>query len=275
MWAYDFMLRALVSGVIVALVCGLISVFVVLRRTAFAAHALSHMSLTGAAAAGLLALPLIIGQLVFNIIAAIIMGILGDKIHKNDLAVGVVLTFFLGLGAYLLYLYQNNYAGSIFAVLFGNVFATTITQIYWLLGLALLVILILGIVLRPLLLASIDPMIAQSKNISLSALSVIFFVLLAVTVSMACQIVGVLLVFVLLIIPGAIATQWGENLWSIILLSVTSSISAYVLALCAAYQFDLPLSFCLTMLLCVVYFVGLLIKNKYLINYLTNVLSKQ
>ncbi len=260
MWAYDFMQHALIAGLIVSVICGIVSVFVILRRTAFAAHALGHMSLTGASGAALLGMPSLIGQLVLNCIAAIVMGLLGDRVKKNDLAVGVVLTFVLGLGAYFLFLFQNNYAGSVMSILFGNIFAVSTSQIWQLFGLGLLVLFTLIVISRPLIFSSIDPVVAASKNIPLRLFSVIFFLILAVTVSMACQVVGVLLVFVLLIIPGAIGMQWGKSIYSIVALSVLSATLSVVIALYVSYQLDLPASFCITMLLCIVYFIGL-IKN--------------
>ena len=260
MWAYSFMQNALLAGLMVAVVCGVVSVFVILRRTGFAAHALGHMSLTGAAGAALMGFPSLLGQLLLNSLAAIVMGLLGDKVKKNDLAVGVVLTFVLGLGAYFLFLFQNNYAGSVMSILFGNIFAVSSSQLWSLLILGLSVLVLLMIISRPLIFASIDPVVASSRNVPLRLLSVVFFLILAVTVSMACQVVGVLLVFVLLIIPGAIGMQWGESIYGIVTLSVMSAITAVVVALYVSYQCDLPASFCITMLLCAGYFIGL-IKN--------------
>lgn len=258
MWAYSFMQNALFGGIIVATVCGIVSVFVILRRMGFAAHALGHMSLTGASAAALLGMSSILGQLILNGLAAIVMGLMGDKVKKNDLAIGVVLTFVLGLGAYFLFLFQNNYAGSVMAILFGNIFAVSNTQIWQLLGLASVILLIMLVISRPLIFASIDPVVAESKNVSVKLLSVVFFLVLAITVSMACQVVGALLVFVLLIIPGAIGIQWGESIYRIVAISVGVANAALILALYVSYHFDLPASFCITMLLCCGYFIGVI-----------------
>jgi len=258
MWAYSFMQNALIAGLIVSTVCGVVSVFVILRRTGFAAHALGHMSLTGASGAVLLGMSSILGQLLLNGIAAIVMGLMGDKVKKNDLAIGVVLTFVLGLGAYFLFLFQNNYAGSVMSILFGNIFAVSYSQIYQLSGLAVLVLAVMLVISRPLIFASIDPSVAESKNVKVRMLSVIFFLVLAVTVSMACQVVGALLVFVLLIIPGAIGVQWGESILGITGISILVANLALVGSLYLSYYFDLPVSFCLTMLLSVSFFAGLL-----------------
>ena len=80
---YQFMQYAFIAGTIIAIVCGLISFFVIIRRLSFAAHALGHISLTGAAGAVLLQLSAMTGQLVINIVAGLIMGALGDKIKKK------------------------------------------------------------------------------------------------------------------------------------------------------------------------------------------------
>jgi zinc/manganese transport system permease protein len=258
MLAYSFMLNALVASWIIASCCAIVSVFIVLRRTAFAAHALGHMSLTGAAAATLLGFPALSGQLLLNMIAAVLMGFMGDRIKKNDLVVGVVLSFVLGLGVYFLFLFQNNYAGSVMNILVGNIFAVTLPQIILLAGLTLGIVIALTIVGRPLLFASLDPVIAAAKHVPMRALAIVFFLMIAITVSMACQVVGSLLVFVLLIIPGAIACQWKESIYGIISVSMLSANFSVSAAIYAAYCWDLPPSFCISMILCGIYLLGLL-----------------
>ena len=256
MLEYSFMQNALIGGVIIALVCGFVSVFVILRRTSFAAHALGHMSLTGAAGAALFGFPSLLGQILLDVVASIVMGLMGDKVKKNDLAIGVVLTFVLGIGIYFLFLFQNNYAGSVMGILFGNIFAISHLQIIQLLVLGTVILATLLVILRPLVFVSIDPVVAESKNIPVRLISVVFFVVLALTVSMACQIVGVMLVFTLLIIPGAIGNQWGASIIQSLLVSIISAVGAVILALILSYHFDLPASFCITMVLCLIYFIG-------------------
>ncbi|MFT6834676.1 MAG: zinc/manganese transport system permease protein [Francisellaceae bacterium] len=260
MLEYSFMQHAFISGTIIAFVCGWISTFVILRRSAFAAHALGHTSLTGAAGAVLIGVSAISGQLIINLIAAFIMGLLGDKVKKNDLVIGIVLTFFLGLGAYFLFLYQNNYAGGVMSILFGNILAVSLNQIYVLCLLALIVIFVLIICMRPLLFASIDPTVASAKKVPIKLLNIIFFLLLAITVSMGCQIVGVLLVFALMVVPGAVAAQWCKQFYSLIGVSIIVAIATVWISLTSAFYLNLPTSVCITTLLCFFYFIGL-VKN--------------
>jgi zinc/manganese transport system permease protein len=262
MWAYDFMRHAFWSGIIIANVCAIISVFVVLRRTAFAAHALGHMSITGAAIGAVVGVPVIWSQIVINVISAVVMGFMGDKVKKNDLAVGIVLTFVLGIGAYFLFLFQNSYAGGVLNILFGDILTVSFEQIITLAFIAIVVLVILLIWMRPLIFATIDPIIAVSKNVSTRFLSIIFLILMALTVSMACQIVGALLVFSLMIIPGAIGIQWGRSIMAITIVSMITANLVVILALVFSFYINLPVSFCITLFLTVIYFCGYVVKRK-------------
>lgn len=257
MWEYDFIQNALIAGMIVATISGIISVFVVLRQTAFATHALGHMSLTGAALGTFMGFSIMCGQLFLNLIAALIMGCMGDKIKKNDLVVGVILTIVLGFGAYFLSLFQNGYAGGIVNILFGDILVVSQEQINTLLLLSTLVLIILIVFMRPLIFVSIDPILAKSKNISVKILSIVFFILLAITVSMACRVVGALLIFVLLVIPGAIAMQWAADIYKTISISVFVANLSIIVALYIAFYLNLPMSFVITMFLSSIYFGGI------------------
>lgn len=255
---YNFMQNAFIAGTLIAIICGIVSFFVVLRKAEFAAHSLGHISLTGAAGAVLIGISAMSGQLIANIIAASIMGAMGDKISKNNLTVGIVLTFFLGLGAYFLYLYQTGYSGSIMSILFGNILTVSLEQIITLLIMAAVIIVILTLMARALFFTSIDPLLARTKNIPNKLLSVVFFIILALTVTMACQIVGVLLVFALLIGPAACSFQWSDGFYQGMLLSIVISLISVWGALCLAFYANLPASFCITMIICTIYIIGLI-----------------
>lgn len=262
MFDYLFMRHAFIAGTIIALICGAISFFVIIRRLSFASHALGHISLTGAAGAVLLNLSALTGQLTINLIAGILMGAFGDKIKKNDIAIGIVLTFFLGLGTYFLFLYQSGYSGSVMSILVGDILTVTIEQIYLLLGLAIFTASLLIIIARPLFISSLDPVFAQSKKISNKLLSILLFICIAITVSMACQVVGILLVFSLLIGPAAIATQWVDGFYKPIILSCVVAVITVWSGIIAAYCIDVPISFFITTIICGLYLVSIF-KSKF------------
>ncbi|MEY8767502.1 metal ABC transporter permease [Francisella philomiragia] len=259
---YTFMIYAFIAGTIIALICGIISFFVIIRRLSFASHALGHISLTGASGAVLLNLSAMTGQLVINLVAGLLMGAFGDKIKKNDIAIGIVLTFFLGLGTYFLFLYQSGYSGSVMSILVGDILTVTLEQIYILLTLAIFTIALLVVIARPLFISSIDPIFAESKKIPNKLLSILLFICIAITVSMACQVVGILLVFSLLIGPAAIATQWVDGFYKPIFLSTVISILTVWSGISAAYYIDVPISFFITTIICILYLISIT-KNKF------------
>lgn len=260
MLEYSFMQYAFIAGTLIAITCGIISFFVVLRKNIFAAHGLGHISLTGASGAILIGFSAMSGQLITNLLAGLIMGFLDEKINKNDLAAGIVLTFFLGIGAYFLFLYQNGYAGSIMSILFGNILAVSEIQILLLTIISIIVVLVIVIISRPLFYHSLDPILAEAQKISSRILSIIFFLILSLTVTMACQIIGALLIFSLLIGPGAIAFQHCDGFYSSIFLSIFIAITATWGALVLAFYIDLPASFCITIIICSLYLLGLIKK---------------
>ena len=189
MFQYDFMQNALLVGTVVAVVAAVVGYFVVLRGLSFAAHALAHVGFAGAAGAVLLGVSPLVGLLVFTLGGGIAMGLLGERLRGRDVAIGIVLSFALGLGALFLSL-NTRYATEAFSILFGTI-----------LGVA--------VIFRPLLFASLDPEVAHARGVHVRLLSVLFLLLVAVAVSVAVQVVGVLLIFTLLVAPPATAELSG------------------------------------------------------------------
>jgi zinc/manganese transport system permease protein len=198
----DFMQNAYLAGTVVAVVAAAVGFFVVLRGLAFAGHALSHVGFTGAAGAILLGVHPLLGLLAFSLLAAGVMGALGERVHGRDVAIGIVLAFSLALGALFLSLY-TRYANEAFAILFGTIVGVSHGEVLVTFLLGLFTLAALFAMFRPLLFASIDPEVAQARGVPVRGLSVAFLMLLAIAVSVAVQVVGVLLIFTLLLAPAA------------------------------------------------------------------------
>src|SRR5580700_10379755 len=120
MWQYDFMRHAFEAGTIVAVVAGIIGYFIVLRRSSFAAHALSHIGFAGAAGAVLFGLNPLVGLLVFTCGGGFAMATLGRKAATRDVQIGTVLAFMLGIGVLFISLY-SGYATEAYSLLFGEI----------------------------------------------------------------------------------------------------------------------------------------------------------
>src|SRR5579862_8176754 len=128
MWQYDFMRHAFEAGTIVAIVAGIVGYFVVLRRSAFAAHALSHVGFAGAAGAVLAGINPIIGLLVFTTGGGLSMAALGRRAANRDTQVGIVLAFMLGLGVLFISLYKG-YATEAYSLLFGQILGISASDV--------------------------------------------------------------------------------------------------------------------------------------------------
>lgn len=207
LFRYPFMQHAFEAGTIVAVTAGIIGYFVVLRGLSFAAHALSHIGFAGGTGAVLLGLPLIGGLLAFTIAAGAVMGALGQRLRGRDVTIGIVMVWSLGLGVLFLALF-NGAASTAVSILFGTILGIATRDVVFTAIAGVLMLAALAVMYRPLLFASLDEEVAQAKGVPVQGLSIAFMVLLAVAVSEAVQVVGVLLIFALIVTPAAIAERF-------------------------------------------------------------------
>ncbi len=245
MFKYVFMRNAFEAGTIVAIVAGLVGYFVVLRGLSFAGHSLSHTGFAGATGAILLGLGAMYGLLAFTIGSALIMGFLGKRLHGRDVVTGIVLAWTLGLGVLFLSLY-TGYATEAYAVLFGEILGISVRDVQTTLLTSGVTLLIMAVIYRPLLFSSLDEEIAEARGVPTRVLSIIFLVVLALAVSAATQVVGVLMIFALLITPAAIAERLTTRPKRALLSSVGLSILFTWGGLAISYYVPYPVSFFIT-----------------------------
>jgi zinc/manganese transport system permease protein len=247
MFTYDFMQNAFAAAGIVAVVCGLVGFFLVLRAQTFAGHALSHVGFAGATGAVLLGVAPLWGLVALTLLAGIGMGLLGERLHQRDVAIGIVLAMSLGLGLLFLHFF-TAYATQATALLFGNILGVDAATVWTLLLLGTAGVAALAVISRPLLFASLQPELAEAKGVSLRLISVLFLAIVALAVAQCAQIVGVLLVFALMVGPAAAAQQLTTRFWCGIVLSVVLAVTEAWSALVLAYVTDWPTSFWITAL---------------------------
>jgi zinc/manganese transport system permease protein len=201
---YDFAQNAIAAGIVIAIVSGIVSRFVVARNMAFAVHALAELGFTGAAGAILVGVSAVVGLLVGTTITALFIGILGVRVRERDSVVGVVMAFGLGLGVLFLTLYPR-YATEAFTILFGTITGVNRGDVVLLIAIGVLTLGTLAFVYRPLTFATVDPEVAEARGVPVGALAIVFLLIMAAAVAEAVQVVGVLLILTLLITPGATA----------------------------------------------------------------------
>ena len=203
---FPFIQNAFLAGSIVAVAAAVLGYFLIVRGLTFAGHALSSIGFAGAAGAVLVGVAPVYGMLVFTLGAGLAISLLGREVRERDIAIGVIMTFALGLGILFLSLY-HGYAERAYSILFGSMVGISRGDVLRSLLLSLTVLAALVFMGRPLLFASFDPDLAEARGVPLRVLGGAFLVIVALTISVAVQVVGVLLVFALLVGPAATALR--------------------------------------------------------------------
>ena len=238
---YGFMRHALAAGTAIAVVAAVMGYFVVLRRQAFAAHALSHVGFTGAAGAILLGLNPYAGLFTATFLTALGLAWSGRRLSERDVGVGMVLMFSLGLGVLFLNLYTSN-SQSAMSILFGSIVGVTLAQAWLSVGIANAVLLGLGLIFRPLLFMSLNEEAAAGRGIPVQLMNVCFLGLLAATAAIAVPIIGALLIFALLVGPPAAARSLTRGAESGLIIAVILGVLETWGGIACAYTIGYPAS---------------------------------
>jgi zinc/manganese transport system permease protein len=207
---FPFAQHALVAGALVAITCGLIGPFVVMRNMGFAVHGTSELAFTGAAAGLLIANDAVVGAYLGSLVVAGLIGVMSVHDRERDSTIGVILAAGLGLGVLLLSFYQG-FAAAATNILFGDIFGVSDRQLLLLGTIGLGVAATMVLIYKPLLFASLDPEVARGRGVRTRLLGVVFLFVLALTVAGAAQIVGTLLVLSLAITPAASAQRLSSS----------------------------------------------------------------
>jgi zinc/manganese transport system permease protein len=254
MFQYEFIRNAFEAGTIIAILAGIVSYLVVLRRSSFAAHALGHAGFSGAAGAVLFGVNPIYGLLAATMSAGVGVSLLGQKAAHRDVEIGTVLAFMLGLGLLFLSFYQG-FATEAYSILFGEIVGISDAQVLFTLEMSLIVLVVLGLVYRQLMFASLDEEVAEAKGMHTLFLGLIFMLALAVAISVAVTIIGVLLIFALTVTPAAIGTRLAKRPLYAVAISVAVALSATWAGIFIAFYEVEPTSFFIVTIIFAIYIV--------------------
>lgn len=213
----EFVQHALIAAAVLGVLSGVMAPLIVIRRQSFAVHGTSELALMGASAALLFGFNVGGGAVVGSVVAAVLLALLGMK--QQDAAVGVVMSFGLGLSVLFIHLYPGR-TTTAFSLLTGQIVGLSSASVWLLAAVAALVVTVVVLVWRPLLFASADPVLAAASGINVRAMSVLFAILIGLTAAQGVQIVGALLIISLLITPGAAAAYLTANPVKAVVLSV-------------------------------------------------------
>ena len=203
---YPFMVRGLLASVLVGTLCATVGSYVVLRGMAFLGDALAHAILPGVAIAYLLGQPLFWGALIMGINTAVGIGFLGRRSEvREDTAIGIIFAASFALGVALLSTVQS-YSVDLTHILFGNILGVSSGDLWLTAGLGIIVLLTIFLLYKELLVVSFDPILASTLRLPTSALNYLLLILIALTIVVSLQTVGVALMVAMLVTPAATAS---------------------------------------------------------------------
>jgi zinc/manganese transport system permease protein len=235
---------AVAVGTAVALVCGTVGVFAVVRGQSFAAEALSDVGATGASAAFLVSVGPLWGFLAAGVGAAGVMELIGvQRPRGRDLATGIVLGASLGLAALFLYLDTTYHSttGVTVTVLFGSLFAVDPSMVPVIVALSVAALALVVLIQRPLLLSSLNADMAAARGVPVRLIGALYLLALAMAVSLAALTIGAILGTALLVGPAATAMRLSNRPGVAMVCAAAIGIAATWLGIVLAYDsFDWP-----------------------------------
>jgi zinc transport system permease protein len=236
----DFVLRALLGGIGVALIAGPLGCFVVWRRMAYFGNALAHSALLGIAVGVLLAVDLTGATIgVCLAFAGVLLLLQRQRQLATDTLLGILAHTALALGLVALSFFETLRV-DLSAYLFGDVLAVGPGDLLWIFGGGALVLLALVALWSPLLSTTVSAELAQAEGVAVGAVQAGFMLLMALAVALGMKIVGILLIVSLLIIPAAAARQLARSPEQMALLAAAVGVLAVALGLAASLAWDTP-----------------------------------
>jgi zinc transport system permease protein len=258
---FPFMQRALIAGVVLAVVLGYLGVFVTLRRMAFFSDGLAHASLAGVAIGIITGVVPLYAALIFAVFFATIIFVLEKKTTlASDTIIGILFTSGMALGVTLMY-GQGGYQPELTTFLFGNILAITSLDLTIIVVCSFVILTFFSLVQRNMLLLSLNPDFAYLAGIATNAYQLTLYILLAIAVVLGIKVVGVVLVSALLIIPVAIAKLFAKSLTSLFSWTLIAALAIVLAGIFISYTFNLPMGPAIVLVGAFTFFLLLLVRT--------------
>jgi zinc/manganese transport system permease protein len=239
MFAHEFFRNALLAGSVVALASGTVGYFLVLRVQVFAGDALSHVAFTGALAAAAAGADTRVGLFAATIAVGLVLAGIGRGAGGDDVAIGIVFAWVLGLGVFFLALFSTSSSGGNGLLgaraLFGSIFGLSASEARLAAVIGVAIVAALLAIARPLLFASVDPGVARARGVPVRALGFAFLVLVGATTAQATQAIGALLLLGLLAAPAGAAHRLTADPYLALALSGLFALAAMWIGLALSY----------------------------------------
>lgn len=236
---YEFMQNALIAGLLASVACGIIGVYVVVKRVVFISGGIAHASFGGIGLGYLLGINPVLGAVFFTITSALGIGLVTKRTKlPEDTAIGILWAMGMALGIIFINL-APGYAPDLFSYLFGNILTVPAFDLTLMLILDAVIITVVLLLYKEFLLLSFDEEFSTVVGVPTERLYLLLLCLIALTVVVLIRVVGIILVIALLTIPAALARQFTHNLKKMMLLSILAGIVFTFSGLWLSYLLDL------------------------------------
>ena len=253
--SYQFLNRALITSILVGIVCGTMGSIIVLRGLSLMGDAMSHAVLPGVALSFLFNIPMFIGALVTGMLASLFIGFIA--------AIGISFTAFLASGVIIISLINST--TDLYHILFGNLLAITHQSFWTTIVITVLVILLIIIFYRPLMISTFDATFSRMSGLNTTLIHYFVMLLLALVTVASIQTVGIILVVALLITPASTAFLISKQLYAMMVIASIISVISSIIGLYFSYIYNIPSGATIVICTFMIYIVTLLItriKNK-------------
>ncbi|HCY5992727.1 TPA: metal ABC transporter permease [Staphylococcus aureus] len=256
LFTYQFLNRALITSIIVGIVCGTVGSLIVLRGLSLMGDAMSHAVLPGVALSFLFGIPMFVGALITGMIASIFIGyITSSSKTKPDAAIGISFTAFLASGIIIISLI--NTTTDLYHILFGNLLAITNSAILTTIVIGSIVLILIIIFYRPLMISTFDPTFSRMSGLNTTLLHYFVMLLLSLVTVASIQTVGIILVVALLITPASTAFLISKKLYSMMIIASLISVISSIVGLYYSYIYNIPSGATIVLCTFVIYIITL------------------
>lgn len=260
-FSYEFMQNALLAGVLVSLVSGIIGTLVVLNRMVGISGGIAHAAYGGVGIASYFGFDPVLGAVLFSLLSSVTMGVAHRKLReRSDTMIGVMWAVGMATGIIFVSL-TPGYRANLMSYLFGSILAVSKQDIWWMAGVALATVLFVALFYRQLLAISFDEEFATVRNLPVTALSVLLLIMTGLAVVVAMRVVGLIMVIALLTIPSAIASMFFKDMRVIMLVAVGLGVVFISAGLVISFLSNLPAAAVIILLAGLVYFLAFVIKR--------------
>ncbi|RMD71062.1 MAG: metal ABC transporter permease [Gammaproteobacteria bacterium] len=237
--SYEFMQNALFSGLLASVLCGILGTFVVLKRLVFISGGISHAAFGGLGICYFMGFPPLWGAAATAVLSALALGFLNLRAHAQDAAIGILWAVGMAIG--IVFIYKTpGYVPNLMAYLFGNILMVSRTEVLLTLLLDMVVLGLLALLFKEFVAVAFDEEFSQVLGMPVRALTTLWLLLVAFSVVMLIQVVGIILIIALLTIPPLTSLMLSQDFVKVLAVSVLIGILMTLGGLGLSYAYDIP-----------------------------------